>query len=302
MKNDERSVKRTRRSFLAAICAAGTLAIAATRQTAPPPAPDSLRRVELIAGGRLPGVLKRPEATIRVLPLGSIEYHGPGAALGTDALLGAGLAERGCRRLHESGTTAILFPTVVYSQAPAHTLAFRGTISIRPEVVSMYLEDLLTGMAEMGFRRILVLNAHDGNIGPGRAAVSQVAHQRPEVHLLFLNWWETVPGPLVDSLHLFSQPNGGHGHGGPLELSAVAAINPAALIAERGPDLPAPPDISEGFPYYSAKSSATGWRGYSGNVNEASPEKGERIVGLATDRIVHLVKRWMAEPDTPGTW
>lgn len=298
---DERGKGFGRRTFLATVGGAGTLAFANTCKTILPGS-DSVTRVELIAGSGLPAALDKSETTIGVLPLGSIEYHGPGAALGTDALIGTGLAERVCLHLHESGNRAILFPTISYTPAPAHTRAFRGTISIRPEVVSMYLEDVLLGMVEMGFRRILVLNAHDGNIGPGRSAISAVAHRESLTHLLFLNWWETVPGALVDSLRLFSQPNGAHGHGGPLELSAVAAMNPSALIAERGPDLPAPPDISEGFPYYSAKSSARGWPGYSGKVSEASADKGEKIIGLATDRIVRLVKRWIAEPDIAGAW
>ncbi len=291
-------MKQTRRGFVAAVAGGGLLARpAATAATAPD---DGLLRAELVAGGRLADTVKR--SALAVLPLGSIEYHGPGAALGTDYLLGAGLAERVCRRLTELRAEAVLFPAVVYTHAPAHTAAFAGTVSIRPEAVTMYLEDLLRSMVGMGFPKVLVLNAHDGNIGPGRAAVSQVAHENPKVHFLFVNWWETVPGPLVDSLDLFSQGNGGHGHGGPLEISSVAAVNPNALIAERGPDLPPPPELSEGFPYYVAKSSARGWPGYSGKVSEASPEKGEKILALATNRIADLVKRWLADPEAPGAW
>lgn len=256
-------------------------------------------RAELIAGGQLAGILNDPAQTLAVLPLGSIEYHGPGAALGTDALLGAGLAERVWRRLTGS---AVLFPPVSYTHSPAHTRAFAGTISIRPEAVTMYLEDVLRGMVGMGFRKIFVLNAHDGNVGPGRSAVSQVANEPPHPHILFLNWWETMPGELVDSMHLFTQPNGGHGHGGPFELSAVAGVNPAALVKERGADLPAPPALSQGFPYYLEKAPGPNWPGYSGKVSEASREKGEKIIALATDRIVDLVKRWMANPEAPGAW
>ncbi len=292
-------MKHTRRDFLGAFASAGAMAGPLAAQQ---PSADQIMRAELIAGARLPDALRAPARSPAVLPLGSIEYHGPGAALGTDALLGSGLGERVCRRLGRSKIPAVLFPAVVYSQAPAHTRAFRGTISVRPEAVTMYLHDILEGISAMGFQRVLVLNAHDGNIGPGRAAVFQIANEKPLTQFLFLNWWEAVPGPLVDSLHLFTQGNGGHGHGGPLELSSAAAVNPAALIRERGPDLPAPPDISAGFPYYLAKSSSPDWPGYSGKVSEASAEKGEKIIGLAAERIAALVERWIANAEIPGNW
>jgi len=293
-------MKPTRRDFLANLTAAGafTAAPAGAQQVSE----AEVTRAELITGSRLPDVLKLPARSLAVLPLGSIEYHGPGAALGTDYLIGGGLAERVCRRLGRSTVQVVLFPSVAYSQSPAHTQAFRGTISVRPEAVTMYLHDILQGISEMGFQRVLVLNAHDGNIGPGRSAVSQVAHEKPRAQFMFLNWWEAVPGALVDSLHLFTQGNGGHGHGGPLELSSVAAVNRAALSVERGPDLPAPPDISAGFPYYLAKESSPAWPGYSGKVSEASPEKGQKIVELAAERIAGLMERWIMNAEIPGNW
>lgn len=294
-------MKHTRRDFLTKLTAAGAVRSALPAQVQQSSTAE-VTRAELIAGSRLPNAVRLPERSLALLPLGSIEYHGPGAALGTDMLIGGGLGERVCRRLGRSNVQAILFPTMVYSQSPAHTRAFRGTISVRPQTVTMYLHDVLEGISEMGFLRVLVLNAHDGNIGPGRAAVFQVAHERPQAQFMFLNWWETVPGPLVDSLHLFTQGNGGHGHGGPLELSSVAAINPAALARERGPDLPAPPDISAGFPYYLAKESSPAWPGYSGKVSEASAEKGEKIIELAAERIAGLAERWIAGAEIPGNW
>ena len=79
-------------------------------------------------------------------------------------------------------------------------------------------------------------------------------------------------------------------------------MDPSALAAERGPGLPAPPELSEGFPYHVAKSSARGWPGYSGKVSEAWLEKGEKILALATNRIADLLRRWLADPEAPGAW
>src|SRR5207248_1569720 len=110
-------------------------------------------------------------------------------------------------------TRALLFPAVSFTHCPAHTAHFRGTLSVRPDVMAMYLEDLLRAVCGLGFRRIFMLNGHDGNIGPARGAISRVAHERPEAALLFASWWEALPRDEMVRMGLFKQPNGGHGHG-----------------------------------------------------------------------------------------
>ena len=56
------------------------------------------------------------------------------------------------------------------------------------------------------------------------------------------------------------------------------------------------------MPYYLEKATAEDWPGYSGKVSEVTPEKGRRLVQLAEDRLVQLVKNWFGHPDEPGSW
>ena len=248
-----------------------------------------------VPGSALAAHLK--SSPLAILPLGSVEYHGPSGPPGTDSMIATGLAQRLVPRLRAS-----LFPTVQYTHSPAHTAAFRGTISIRPETITAYLTDILTGLIAHGFDKIFVLNGHDGNIGSARLAISQVTQEHQDAAVLFVSWWETLPGPLVDSLRLFSQPNGGHGHGGPLELSVAAAFAPESVLPGQGPDLPPIQSFTEDFPYYLEKSRAEGWPGYSGKLSEISPEKGERLVQIALERLQQLVETWLANPAKPGSW
>jgi len=103
-------------------------------------------------------------------------------------------------------------------------------------------------------------------------------------------------------LDLFHQSNGGHGHGGPLETSAVAAFRPERVHLDKASDLPPPPDFSTELPYYLEKSSAEGWPGYSGKVSESSADKGKQIVQMSEDRIVALIQNWLKNPAAPGSW
>jgi creatinine amidohydrolase/Fe(II)-dependent formamide hydrolase-like protein len=71
---------------------------------------------------------------------------------------------------------------------------------------------------------------------------------------------------------------------------------------DQAKDLPEPPDLSGGPPYFLQKSTATGWPGYSGNVSEASAEKGKRIVQISEDGIVRLIENWLKHEEVPGSW
>ncbi|HKN33864.1 MAG TPA: creatininase family protein [Terriglobales bacterium] len=258
---------------------------------------DSLepKRFEDIVGFEVADVVSRYR--LAILPLGSLEFHGPHNPLGSDSIIVSGIAERVAAR-----TTGLLFPTIRFTQCPAHTAHFRGTISVRPEVMTMYFADVLRNLAYLGFRKIFILNGHDGNIGPGRAAIAQIADESKDVALLFASWWEFLPSEMMKTLGMFRQSNGGHGHGGPLETSAVAAFRPDLIHLDQAKDLPEPPDLSGGPPYFLQKSTATGWPGYSGNVREASPDKGKKIVKISEDGIVRLVENWLKHDEVPGSW
>jgi len=114
-------------------------------------------RFEAVAGFELAEVLK--SHPLALIPLGSLEYHGPHNPLGSDSIIVSGVAEHVAAR-----TQALLFPTVTFTHCPAHTAHFPGTLSMRPEVMTMYFEDILRAVRNAGFNRIFVLNGHDGNV------------------------------------------------------------------------------------------------------------------------------------------
>jgi creatinine amidohydrolase len=257
--------------------------------------PAQPKRLEEVAGYEIDEVVGGHR--LAILPLGSLEFHGPHNPLGADSIIISGIAQRVAAR-----TTALLLPTVMFTLCPSHTTHFRGTMSIRPEVMTMYLADILRNTLELGFQRIFVLNGHDGNIGPGRGAISAVVHESPGASILFASWWEFLPSEMMQSLGMFTQSNGGHGHGGPLETSAVAAFRPDLIHLNTARDLPQPPDLSGGPPYFLQKSTAKDWPGYSGRVSEASAEKGRKLVEISENAIVKLVENWLNNADAAGSW
>jgi creatinine amidohydrolase len=284
----------TRRDVLRASAFVPAAISAAVSETTVVDSPKPKRLEEVVGYQIVDEVSNHPFA---ILPLGSIEYHGPHNPLGVDSLIISGVAEHVAER-----TKALLFPTIMFTLCPSHTAHFRGTISIRPEVMTMYFADVLRNTVQLGFKRIFVLNGHDGNVGPARGAISEVAHDVPDAAILFASWWEFLPGDMMKKTGMFSQPNGGHGHGGPLETSAVAGFRPDLIHLSSSPDLPEPPDMSGGPPYFLQKSVAKDWPGYSGKVSEASPEKGRKLIQISEDGIVKLLENWLNNPEAAGSW
>lgn len=253
------------------------------------------KRFEEVVGFEIDDLISR--YPLAIVPLGSLEFHGPHNPIGSDSIIISGIADRVAVR-----TNALLLPTVRFTQCPAHTAHLHGTISIRPEVMTMYFADVLRNVLHLGFRRVFILNGHDGNIGPARGAIAQVADEAHDSALLFASWWEFLSGETMKSLGMFQQQNGGHGHGGPLETSAVASFRPDLIHLEKARDLPEPPDLSGGSPYFLQKSTAKDWPGYSGHVSEASAEKGRKLVQISEDGIVKLIENWLAHGEVPGSW
>ena len=283
-----------RRDMLLAGLALPGIAGASYGQIPNDDAPSTPKRFEETAGFELADVVA--SHPLAILPLGSLEFHGPHNPLGSDSIIISGIAERVTAR-----TGGLLFPTIKFTQCPAHTAHFSGTVSIRPEVMTMYFADVLRNVLHIGFRKVFILNGHDGNIGPGRGAIAQVADEVNGAALLFASWWEFLPGEMMRTLGMFHQANGGHGHGGPLETSAVAAFRPDLIHLDKARDLPEPPDLSDGAPYFLQKSTAVDWPGYSGNVSGASAEKGKKLIQISEDGIVKLVENWLKHDEVPGS-
>lgn len=165
------------------------------------------------------------EADFALLPLASFEYHGPMAPVGTDAALAMAFAEYAQARYR-----CVAYPPVFYTACPNKTKG-APTVSIDPPVMLSYLTNVLEGIYASGFSRVLILNAHDGNMGIGRAAAEAV---HGDAHTLLVNWWELLTQEETERFFA----GGGRGHGGPYELSCAWAALGQQAVGDAAYDLP----------------------------------------------------------------
>jgi creatinine amidohydrolase len=72
-------------------------------------------------------------------------------------------------------------------------LSFGGTISIAPELYTQVLIDLINSLVVNGFKKIILLNGHGGNITPAKQALAVVSKRFDASHqptIALATYWE----------------------------------------------------------------------------------------------------------------
>lgn len=116
-----------------------------------------------------------------VLPIGCTEQHAY-LSLATDTILASRIAEQAAEPLGVP-----VFPALAYGITP-YFRAYPGTISLRVETMLCLVRDILDGLDEQGFRRILIVNGHGGN-GAVRDFAAEWMADHPRSRVKFHNWW-----------------------------------------------------------------------------------------------------------------
>jgi creatinine amidohydrolase len=105
-------------------------------------------------------LLTGPRRPVLLLPVGSVEPHGPHAPLATDLLISAGVCERVVRRLEDDPDVRVLILPALPYGVTRYAAAFPGAVSVSEQVLSALIVDIGNSLAEQGFRHLVVVNNH----------------------------------------------------------------------------------------------------------------------------------------------
>jgi creatinine amidohydrolase len=221
-----------------------------------------------------------------VIPVAALEQHGRHMPVFTDSLL---LGEV-VRRVEEVVRDRVLFLPLTWLGNSHHHMDFPGTVSAAPRLYLDLLMNLMENMLFHGFRRIVLLNGHGGNIVPAQQAtfeVRQKYRERNDLLLLSTTYW-TLGGRPNEVDPAIRQDR--MGHACEWETSMILRIAPH-LVGDLKPVEPAP--FGNAFePAHRAwitkdRTAA----GHIGDPRQATAEKGETILKVFAADVVALLER-----------
>jgi creatinine amidohydrolase len=125
-----------------------------------------------------------------ILPVGSIEQHGPQLPLSTDTLTVEHIAKEICDP--RGAVEWILAPSLVYTYAKPSQV-YPGTLSTHGETFIRTARDVVRSFLDQGFRKILVINGHMENTDFLIEGISSASEGLKGVKVILCNWWEFVP-------------------------------------------------------------------------------------------------------------
>lgn len=219
--------------------------------------------------------------TAAIVPMGACESHGDHMPFGTDGITAHALSVRIAEQLER---------TVVL---PANFLGMSGhyrhdpmCISLSADTQTRVIGDVLESLHHWGINRVLLLNAHDGNIPSIEIAARDAKIAHPEMSIASIDWWIIMNQRMApDTFDVWQ----GWGHGGEAETSLGLALFPDLMQMEhaRGQVPTTDPSVKEFWLF----SELTAY-GASGAPRHATTEKGQTIVDTVVEYMVPYMRRF----------
>lgn len=154
-----------------------------------------------------------PAGAVVLVPVGSVEQHGPHLPFDTDTRIASAVTEAVAQQLGESGVDVVVAPPMTYGASGEHQ-GFAGTISIGTDVLRLVVVELVRS-ARTWARRVVFVNGHGGNVSALSSAVTQLLAEGHDV-----GWTSCVA-------------EGADAHAGFTETSVLLHLDPSCVDVDR---------------------------------------------------------------------
>ena len=208
-----------------------------------------------------------------IIPVGSIEQHGPHLPIMTDWAIATELGRRVAERMN-----AFLLPAFPISTCREH-MGKKGSVWMEPTTFYQMMHDVIMSLKTQGFKRVGLLLMHGGIFVAGPLVRDLNAKFNPDLMVAFVT---------PDSVNLSGITETVGLHADESETSQILAIAPETVHMDRAVDCD--PDTPRSYLNYGSIFRATP-NGTWGYPTTATAEKGERILEHATETIVKEFNR-----------
>jgi creatinine amidohydrolase/Fe(II)-dependent formamide hydrolase-like protein len=226
------------------------------------------------------------EVDLALLPVGSIEQHGPHLPLDTDAFDAGYLASQVAALC--SDPKPIVLPLIPYGVSYHHD-DFSGTISISPGTLSRLVYDVGMSIARHGVKKLVIVNAHGGNVPALKFAAQNINR---DAHIF--TCVESGETSDTDVNRIIETPS--DVHAGEIETSTTMAVRPDRVDVSKAQKFV--PRFSSRYLDFSSKRSVE-WFGKTakisrsgvlGDPTRASQVKGEQIWEMMIKHLTEFVE------------
>lgn len=219
-----------------------------------------------------------------ILPLASLEQHGPHLPVEVDSMLGETVAIRAARKLAARAHPALVLP-VLWTGLSEHHMSFGGTVTLDFATFASLVEGVCRSVLRDGFQRIVLLNAHGGNENALRTITDELT-PKLGVPIVQFTYWYAAAAAIAKIL----ETQGGLMHACEAETSMMLAVRPELVAMDRvelakANSTPEIANVVGGGVYRWRAIGARSSSGVIGNPAAASAEKGERLFEAIADTV-----------------
>ncbi len=204
-------------------------------------------------------------AGLLLVPVGSLEQHGPHLPLDTDTAIARAVADAAAVRLGATGVPVWVAPPISIGASGEHQ-SFAGTLSIGTTVLHQVVVETVRSAATW-CPRVVLVNGHGGNRAALVAAAAQLVHEGHDV-----SW---VP----------CAPPGSDPHAGRAETSLMLCLRPGSVLLEHAEPGDVRP-LRETLPQMRVGGvGAVSANGVLGDPTGASAREGHRLLAAMVDAL-----------------
>jgi len=226
---------------------------------------------------------------IVVLPVASMEQHGPHLPVGVDTILCEGVCKAGAEMVAVD-VPVVVAPTLWCGMAEHH-MAFGGTFTFDIPTYRAVLLAFLKSLERHGFKRVFIVNGHGGNIAALNSFLPDFARET-SLKLRAATYFELAASDLAPVLEDQKTVH----HACEVETSMMMVLAPSLVKPDRLP---------EAYGGVAASNAPGGWyavparfrsfkeftpSGVNGDARRASRQKGEKLLAICVEGLAATLR------------
>lgn len=233
---------------------------------------------------------ERKNKDVVILPIGSVEQHGPHLPLFTDTIISEGFS-----KLLAEKVSGIVMPAINYGYksqpASGGGPLFPGTIDLNGTTLINMVKDIIEELIRDGVRKIALVNSHFENQAFLLEAIDLVSRTMPEgTKIIMMSWWDLISKETIDKVFNEIQfPGWALEHAAITETSLILKFAPELVHMDRLID-----EKIEEVPLYQVYPIPKDLVPASGLLSigrTSSREKGEIIIEEALREMVKIIEK-----------